>query len=262
MKKLFAIILACFMIFALVACSGGSKDNGDSQDETEEVKVLKMGSSADFPPYEYYEGDEIVGIDAEIAAAVCEKLGYQLEINDMIFDSIITAVKQGKVDFGMSGFTVTEDRLLEIDFTIPYTTSKQVIVVPEDSEIQSVDDLFADGATYKVGVQTNTTGDIYISDDVDTLGLSLEVMQFTKATDAIIALTSGKVDCFIIDDQVGKAFCAANDGIKVLETEYVVEEYAVVFPKESELYDDFNTALQELIDDGTVQQIIDKYITE
>ena len=251
MKKVFALILALAMVFAFAACG----------EEKEPAKTLTMGCSADFAPYEFYDGDDVIGIDAEIAKAVCDKLGYELVISDMDFDTIITAVSTNKVDFGMSGFTVTEDRLKEVNFSESYTTSKQVIVVPNDSPIKSCDDLFADGATYKVGVQTNTTGDIYISGDVEDMGLKLEVKQYTKATDAILALTSGKVDCFIIDEQVGINFCKNTDGISVLESEYILEDYAVAFAKDSEIFESFNAALKELIADGTVQKIIDKYIT-
>ena len=180
----------------------------------------------------------------------------------MNFDSIVAAVASHKYDFGMSGFTITEDRLEQVNFTESYTTSTQVIVVPEGSDITTVDDLFAEGATYTVGVQTNTTGDLYITGDVEDNGLSLEISRFTKGTDAVVALTSGKIDCFVIDEQVGKAFAESNEGLKVLDTEYVVEDYAVIFAKDREIYESFNTTLKELIADGTVQTIIDKYITE
>lgn len=252
--------MALVMVLAFAACGNDANTNGDDQQTNE--KVLTMATSADFPPYEYYDGDSIVGIDIEIAQAVCEKLGYTLEIVDMNFDSIVAAVASHKYDFGMSGFTITEDRLEQVNFTDSYTTSKQVIVVPEGSDITTVDDLFAEGATYTVGVQTNTTGDLYITGDVEDNGLSLEISRFTKGTDAVVALTSGKIDCFVIDEQVGKAFAESNEGLKVLDTEYVVEDYAVIFAKDSEIYESFNTTLKELIADGTVQTIIDKYITE
>ena len=247
MKKIFAVMLAIALLCASAACA----------------ETLKMGSSIDFAPYEYYDDvtGDIVGIDVEIAKAVCDKLGADLEIVDMQFDSIIAAVVAGKVDFGMSGFTVTEERKQSVDFSTTYTTAKQSVVVPADSTITTVDDLFDAEAEYKIGVQIGTTGDLYITDDVDANGLKHSIERFNKAPDAIVALNSGKVDCVIIDDQVAVNFVNANEGLKLLDTAYALEDYAICFPKESPLYADFNAALEELIADGTVQAIIDKYIT-
>lgn len=219
-----------------------------------------MATSADFPPYEYYENQEIVGIDAEIVKAIGEKLGYEVVIEDMNFDSIISAVASGKADLAMAGLTVSEERLQSVDFTDSYATSQQVIIVKEDSPITTVDDLFAEGANHTVGVQTATTGDIYTTDDIEAAGLGT-VERYTKATDAIAALTAGKIDCVIIDSEPAKSYVAANEGLKILDTEYVTEEYAIALAKDSELTEPVNTALQELIADGTVQSIIDKYIT-
>ena len=247
MKKTIAMLLICALL--LMGCAMAEK--------------LTMGSSCDFPPYEYYDDEtgEIVGIDVEIAYAVAEKLGYELEIQDMQFDSIIAAVCSGKVDFGMSGFTVTEERKQNVDFSTTYTTAKQSVIVPEGSAIATVDDLFDAEAEYRIGVQIGTTGDLYITDDVEANGLKHSIERFNKAPDAIVALNSGKVDCVIIDDQVAVNFVNANEGLKLLDTAYALEDYAICFPKESPLYADFNAALEELLADGTVQGIIDKYIT-
>lgn len=247
MKKVFAMILALALL-----CAGSAF-----------AESIKMGSSIDFAPYEYYDDEtgDIVGIDVEIAKAVAEKLGYELEIEDMQFDSIIAAVVSGKVDFGMSGFTVTEERKQSVDFSTPYTTAKQSVIVPEGSAITSVDDLFNPDSAYKIGVQIGTTGDLYITDDVEANGLKHTVERYNKAPDAIVALNSGKVDCVIIDDQVAVSFVNANEGLSILDTAYALEEYAICFAKDSELYAPFNAALEELIADGTVQSIIDKYIT-
>ena len=246
MKKILALCIAAMLLVA-----------GSAFAET-----LVMGSSIDFAPYEYYDDatGEIVGIDVEIAQAVAEKMGYALEIVDMQFDSIIAAVDSGKVDFGMSGFTITEDRKQSVDFSVPYTSATQAIIVPEDSAIPSVEDLHNPENTYAVGVQIGTTGDLFITDDVEAKGLKLDVQRFNKAPDAVVALTSGKVDCVIIDDQVAVSFVENNEGLKILDTAYAVEEYAVCFAKGSELLAPFNEALQALIDDGTVQGIIDKFI--
>ncbi|MDD3336421.1 MAG: transporter substrate-binding domain-containing protein [Eubacteriales bacterium] len=222
--------------------------------------TLKMGTNASFPPYEYVEGDAVVGIDAEIAAAVCEKMGYELEIVDMDFGGIVSAVQTGKIDFGMAGMTVTEERLQTVNFSDSYATGIQSVIVKADSDITSVDDLLADGANHKVGVQESTTGDIYTSGDIEEAGKGT-VSRFQTGNDAVMALVSGKIDCVVIDNAPAKAFVEANEGLKLLDTEYAVEDYAACFSKEkTELLESFNTALNELIADGTVQAIIEKYI--
>lgn len=213
-----------------------------------------MGTNAAFPPYEYYEGDTVVGIDAEIAQAIAEKLGLSLEIVDMDFNSIITAVQSGKVDVGIAGMTVDPEREKNVDFTDSYATGVQVVIVTEDSEIASVDDL--EGKL--IGVQEGTTGHQYCSDDYgDDM-----VVAYTNGATAVQALLDGKVDCVVIDQQPALSFVEANEGLKILETEYTVEDYAIAVSKDNTaLRDAINTALNELIEDGTVQGILDKYIT-
>ncbi len=245
MKKILAIALICMLTLTGMAMA----------------ETLKMGTNASFPPYEFYDDEtgEIVGIDAEVAAAICAKLGCELEIVDMDFDAIIPAVTTGKIDFGMAGMTVTEERMQSVDFTTSYATGIQVVIVKEDSEITSVDDLFAEGANHKIGVQQGTTGDLYCSWDIEDEGLG-SVERFKNGTDAVLALTSGKVDCVVIDNEPAKNYIAANEGLKILDTEYAVEDYAIALAKDSELTEKINAALEELIADGTVQAIIDKYI--
>ena len=245
MKKIVAMILVCMMILSGAAMA----------------ETLKMGTNAAFPPYEYYDDEtgEIVGIDAEVAAAICEKLGYELEIVDMDFSAIIPAITTGKVDFGMAGMTVTEDRLQSVDFTDSYATGIQSVIVKEDSDITSVDDLFAEGANHKVGVQLGTTGDIYCTGDIQDAGLG-EVVAFNTGTDAVLALTTGKVDCVVIDNEPAKAFVAANEGLKILDTAYAEENYAIALAKDSELTAKINEALTALKDDGTLAAIVAKYI--
>ena len=247
MKKIFAVMLVLAMLLTTAAMA----------------ETLTMGSSCDFPPYEYYhdETGEIVGIDVEIAQAVCEKLGVELKIEDMQFDSIIAAVVSGKVDFGMSGFTVTEERKQNVDFSTSYTTAKQSVLVPANTAITTVDDILNPENEYKIGVQIGTTGDLYITGDVEANGLKHTVERYNKYGDAVMALLSGKLDCMIVDDQVALSFAAANEGLALLDTAYALEEYAICFAKESELYASFNAALEELIADGTVQTIISKYIS-
>ena len=245
MKKILAIALICMLSLTGMAMA----------------ETLKMGTNATFPPYEFYDDatGEVVGIDAEVAAAICAKLGCELEIVDMDFDAIIPAVTTGKIDFGMAGMTVTEERLQSVDFTTSYATGIQSVIVKEDSEITSVDDLFAEGANHKIGVQQGTTGDLYCSWDIEDEGLG-SVERYKNGTDAVLALTSGKVDCVVIDNQPALKYVEANEGLKILDTEYAVEDYAIALAKDSELTEKINAALEELIADGTVQAIIDKYI--
>lgn len=177
------------------------------QADVEGKEEIHMATNAQFPPYEYYDGDKIVGIDAEMAAAIADKLGMKLVIDDMEFDSIITSVQTGKSDFGMAGMTVTEDRLKNINFSDSYATGIQSIIVPEDSKITTVDDLFAEGAEYLVGTQKGTTGDIYAEGDFG----AERVMKYASGNEAVQALITGKVDCVIIDNEPAKAYVAANN---------------------------------------------------
>ena len=177
MKKVIALILAAVLLCgsAVMLSSCGSSEGG-------EKKELHMATNAFFEPYEFYEGKEVVGIDAELAKAICDKLGYELVIDDMDFDAIITSVTSGKADFGMAGMTVTEDRLKSVDFSDTYTTSTQVIIVPDkDSKVANADDL--EKAT--IGVQLGTTGDLYASDLKDA-----KIERYKKGADAVLALTS------------------------------------------------------------------------
>ena len=286
MKKtrLLAALLAAGMMLSLAACGGSASSSSaassgaaassaassaaassaaDSEAAFTTVNdgVLTMATNAQFPPYEYYEGEKIVGIDAEIVAAIAEKLGLDYVIEDMEFDSIITSVQTGKADIGLAGMTVTEERMEAVNFTETYATGKQVIIVTEDSAITSVDDLFAEGASHVIGVQRNTTGDLYTTWDLEEAGLAT-IDRYSKGAEAVQALKTGKVDCVVIDNEPAKAFVSEVEGLKILDTEYVEEQYAAAMSKDNEaLYEAVNGALKELIADGTVQSIIDKYIS-
>ena len=245
MKKLISIAIVCILVFSFAAMA----------------ETLKMGTNAAFQPYEYYddESGNIIGIDAEVAALICEKLGYELEIVDMAFDSLIPALTSGKVDFVMAGMTVTEERKQSVDFTTSYAQGVQVVIVPEGSDITSIDDLTAEGASHKVGVQQGTTGDLYATWDIADAGRG-SVEPYANGPDAVLALTSGKVDCVMIDNEPAKNLVAANEGLKILETPYTLEDYAIAVAKGSELTEKINAALEELIADGSVQAVIEKYI--
>ena len=285
MKKtrLLAALLATGMMLSLAACGGSASSSSaassgaaassaassapaSSAAETTDFTtvndgVLTMATNAQFPPYEYYEGEKIVGIDAEIVAAIAEKLGLDYTIEDMEFDSIITSVQTGKADIGLAGMTVTDERKEAVNFTESYATGKQVIIVTEDSAITSVDDLFAEGASHVIGVQRNTTGDLYTTWDLEDAGLAT-IDRYSKGAEAVQALKTGKVDCVVIDNEPAKAFVSEVEGLKILETEYIEEQYAAAMNKDNEaLYEAVNGALKELIADGTVQSIVDKYIS-
>ena len=282
MKKLIALVLALALALSLVACASSGNNTtpettaAAAADDTtaaaenttaaaatfttvEEGKLI-MATNAAFPPYEYVEGNEIVGIDAEIAKAIAEKLGLELVIQDMEFDSIIESVKGGKADIGLAGLTVTDERKEAVNFTESYATGVQVIIVNEDSAIATADDLFAEGASHTIGVQRSTTGDLYTTWDLEDEGLAT-IDRYSKGADAVQALKTGKVDCVVIDNEPAKAFVEAVEGLKILDTEYVQEQYAAAMSKDNaELYEAVNTVVKDLIADGTIQGIIDKYI--
>ena len=263
MKKIIAMMLALVMCFALVACGGGSDASDNTADAGFTTAVegkLYVATNVAFPPYEFYEGTEAVGIDMDIARAIGEKLGLEVVIEDMEFDAINESVKSGKSDVGFGGMTVTPERAEIIDFTTSYATGVQVVIVPEDSAITSVDDLFAEGASTIIGVQRNTTGDLYTTWDLEDAGLAT-IDRYSKGADAVQAMISGKVDCVVIDNEPAKAFVAENEGLKILETAYALEDYAASVSKDNpELYAAINSALEEMIADGTVAAIVEKYI--
>ncbi|MBQ1935218.1 MAG: basic amino acid ABC transporter substrate-binding protein [Clostridia bacterium] len=241
LKKIAAIVMASLLVFALVGCG----ENADT---------LTMGTNAAFPPYEMVdENNQIIGIDAEIAAAVAEKMGMKLEIKDMAFDSLITAVSTGNVDVVLAGMTVTPERMEAVNFSDSYATGIQVVIVPEESIIASIDDL----AGKKIGVQSGTTGDIYCADEFGEDA----VARYDNGALAVAALKNGQVDCVVIDNEPAKNFVAANEGLKILETEYAVEDYAAAIAKENtELLEKFNAALAELKAEGKIDEIVGKYI--
>lgn len=257
MKKIFkpAVIVVILAVLMTVAFGCGKK-----KDFTVEKGVLIMATNAEFPPYEFWEGDKIVGIDAEVAGAIADKLGLTLRIDDIDFDAIIAAVSAGRVDIGMAGMTVTEDRMESVDFSTSYATGVQVIIVQAGSPITDVDVLFDDGAFFSIGVQEATTGDLYTTWDLEDEGLA-EIFRYRRGADAVQALVTGRVDCVVIDNEPAKAFVAMNPGLIILDTEYAVEDYAIAFAKgNSALREAVDGALRELIADGTVQRIVDKYI--
>ncbi len=284
-KQVLALTIGVLMVGSLTACGSSTKETAapttaaettaaetttDAETKAEETTtaeaaaettseaaggVLTMATNAEFPPYEYHDGGEIVGIDVDIANAIAKELGMTLEIEDIAFDSIIPEIQSGKADIGAAGMTVDEDRLKNVDFSDPYTTASQVIIVKEDSEIVGADDL----AGKSIGVQLGTTGDIYAS-DYEADGSTIE--RYNKGFEAVQALTQDKLDAVVIDLEPAKVFVSENEGLKLLDEPLTVEEYAIAIKKgNTELLEKVNTALAELKDSGELQAIIDKYIS-
>lgn len=258
-RRSFCTTLAAGLAMGMFAGAGAAfaADDKAAELKTVEQGKLIMGTNATFPPYEYYDGDKIVGIDADVAALIADKLGLELEIEDMDFGAIITAVQTGKIDMGLAGITVNDERKKNVSFTDTYASGVQVIIVTEDSPISSPDDL-ANNADFLIGVQENTTGHIYAAEDYG----QDRVIPYTSGPTAVQALQAGKVDCVIIDNEPAKNYVEANKGLKILDTAYVEEDYAIAVNKDNTaLLDAINQALAELTADGTVQAIVDKYIT-
>lgn len=252
-KKLAVLSFAVMMAASLVACGSKATDTeGGATNAPEAKQELIMATNAEFPPYEYHDGDNIVGIDVEIAQAIAEEMGRTLVIEDMAFDSIIASVQAGKADIGVAGMTMNEDRLKNVDFSESYTTAAQVIIVKEGSTVATPDDL--EGKT--IGVQLGTTGDIYAEDIKDAT-----IERYNKGFEAVQALQQDKVDAVIIDRQPAKVFQEENEGLKILDQEFTLEDYAIAIKKgNTELTDEINAALKNLKESGKLQEIIDKYI--
>ena len=285
MKKALSLMTAAALVLSLAACgstassaaasseaaspeaassdaasSEAASSEAASETETAELSTVEpgkliMSTNAAFPPYEMTtDSGEFEGIDIETAQAIADKLGLELQIDDMDFDAALLAVQQGKADMVMAGVTVTDERQNVMDFTDSYATGIQSIIVKEDSDIASVDDL----AGKKIGTQRGTTGYLYCSDDFG----DENVVAYDDGLTAVQMLNNGQVDCVVIDNAPAKEFIAANPGLKLLDTAYVEEDYAIGVGKgNTELKDAINTALEELKADGTLQAIVDKYIT-
>lgn len=256
MKKVIALCLAVLMMTAMFAgCSGKSGSNVD----TIEKGKLIMSTNAAFPPYEMTDDNgNYIGIDVEIAQAIAGKLGLELVIDNMGFTAALEAAQNGKSDMVMAGVTVTDDRLLVMDFSNSYATGIQVVIVTEDSDITTPDDL--EGKT--IGTQMGTTGYIYASDTPENGGYGEEnVIAYDNGITAVQALMNGQVDAVIIDNAPAQAFVESNPGLKILDTEWLTENYAIGFAKgNTKLVEAVNAALEALTADGTVQKIVDKYI--
>ena len=292
MKKILALTMAVVMSLSLAACGGGNGGAASSKSDasssgnqgaassaqgsdssiaspaegygdftTVEPGKLHMSTNAAFPPYEMTtDAGGFEGIDVEVAAAICDKLGLELVVDDMSFDAALTAAQTGQSDIAMAGITVTSERLEVMDFSDSYATGVQVVIVKEGSPIQTIDDL---ANASMIGTQKATTGYIYCSDTPENGGYGEDhVTAYDTGALAVMALVNDQVDCVVIDNEPAKAFVAANEGLVILDTEFAVEDYAIGVAKgNTDLLNAINTAMAELIDEGIFQQIVDKYIT-
>ena len=282
MKKLLALTMALAMSLSLAACgnsgdqsapgsassngsastsqsdastsTGDASSAGDASFTTVEEGKLIMATNATFPPYEMTtDAGTIEGIDVDTAQAIAEKLGLELQIDDMDFDAALLSVQQGKADIAMAGITVTDERMAVMSFSDSYATGIQSIIVPEGSDIASPDDL----AGKKIGTQRGTTGYLYCSDDFGEDA----VVAYDNGLTAVQALNNGQVDAVVIDNEPAKAYVESNPGLKILDTSYAEEDYAIGMNKSNTaLVEAVNAALEELKADGTLQAIVDKYI--
>ena len=279
MKKILAMAMAVVMALGLSACGGsnsaasssaagsvsgsasGSASTGDAAFTTVTPGKLTMSTNASFPPYEMVADDgSFEGIDVEVAGAIAEKLGLELQVDDMGFDAALQAAQTGKSDMVMAGVTITEERQAVMDFSNSYANGVQVVIVKEDSPIQTVDDL---ANANMIGCQMGTTGYIYCSDTVENGGFGEDhVTPYDDGAAAVQALMNGQVDAVVIDNMPAQSYVAANPGLKILDGEFTNEDYAIGVAKgNTALLDAINGALEELTADGTIQSIVDKYIS-
>ena len=247
MKKIIALILCVLTLTCLFAACGAK---GKTLDEVKSAGKLVVATSPDFPPFESLEGDKVVGIEVDIMTIIAEELGVELEIVEMDFDAVLLGVQSAKYDCGMSGITASEDRKQNMLFTTPYYNAAQVIVVKAGSSIQSKADL--DGK--KVSVQTGTTADAGCTE------AGYDVQAFAANADAKAALTTGKVDAWVVDNLTAQQMVGENDGLVILEEKMTEEPYAFAFAFGSEdLVEEINKILEKLIADGTIEEIFAKY---
>lgn len=241
MKKIIALLLVAVLAVALVSCGGNKAD------------VVTMGTNAAFEPFEFIEGDKIVGIDAEIGAAIAEKLGKELSINDMEFESLLGALSTDKVDFVAAGMTANDERRKSVDFSETYYTATQGIIVAEDSDIKGIDDIL----DKRVGAITGYTGEVICSETYQIK----DMLTFKRGVDAVMELKNGKLDAVVIDLQPAKMFVDKNEGLKVIEDpSFEAEEYAIAVKKgNTELLEKVNEVIAELKATGKLDEIINKY---
>lgn len=242
-SRVFGILLSTVMIFSAFMLCGCEKES---------IEVLKVATNAEFPPYEYYENNEMVGIDIELAKAIAEEMGCELEIIDMDFGSIIPSIKSGKADVALAAMSVTEEKLVDLDFSESYATASQLILVPVDSQINSVADLKGK----RIGVEIYTTGSVYVADIEDATP-----EEFANGTQAVDALKEGRIDAVIIDSEPARVYSERNDDIRIIDEPLTEEEYAIgVAKNNTKLLNRINEAIGKLKSSGKLDEIKEKYI--
>lgn len=272
-RKITAAILTVFLmlsVFMMTSCQEAAEKQ--SLEQIKDAGVLTVYTNAEFPPFEYMSDNTPVGVDMQIAQAIADEIGVKLEIKNVKFDTILSSVNSGKGSMGIAGISVTEERAQEVDFSINYATSKQYIILPQDSEVTKIEDL----AGMAIGVQLGTTGDIIISEEISGTedeetkehiqgvleGTGASVTQYNSAADAAVAMNSGKVDAVVIDKLPAEIVASQYENFKAIELVYAdgqntEESYAVCVAKgNQELLDVVNQVIERLIDDGTIDQWI------
>ncbi len=252
-KNILIVLVIGIVLFALVAVVNKNGKNEISE-EVEKEKLI-MVTEAGFAPYEFYDGEEIVGVDVEIAKKIAEKTGKELEIKDTDFDSLINEVKTGKADFAAAGLSITPERLEEVDFSIEYAVSKQVIVVKNESKAETIEDFNGK----KVAVQLGTIADLVLSDE----NPEVELVQHKKYLLAVEDLKADKVEAIVLDSLPAQEIVAKNPEFKILEKELLVDKYGIAVQKgNKELLDDINAVLKELMDNKKIEEYTVKFLGE
>ncbi|ROR31861.1 amino acid ABC transporter substrate-binding protein (PAAT family) [Mobilisporobacter senegalensis] len=247
-KKLFAMVIMGTMVFSLAAC-GGKKDAKD-EGKTEESNKLIVGTEAGFAPYEYMDGDQVVGIDMDIAKAIADAMGKELEIKNMDFDGALIAVQNGKVDLVAAGVSIDPERAKVMDFSKEYVNSTEVVVVnKENPTVSSIEDL----NDKIIGVQQGNIADFWVSNEENVK--PADIKRYTKFAQAAEDLKNGKVDCIVMDQYPAEELVAANDTLTVLDGTLFEDKYAIAVKKgNQELLDQINDTITTLIEEGKIEE--------
>lgn len=259
MKK-FSVILASVLAAAMVfgGCAnneGGNSSSSESSQGSSSKEQLIMATEAGFAPYEYYEGNNVVGVDVDIAKAIADELGMELVIADMEFAAINPALESGKADIGIAGMSITPERLEEVDFSKEYATSEQVILVKEGSDITKPEDLHGKA----VGVQLGTTADLYISEEMPDVTLQ----QYNKYMEAAQDLKNGRINAIVMDKLPAQQLLAENTDLVMLEDVLFTDTYAIAVKKgNTELLDKINPIIDQLIADGKIDEFTLNHTTK
>ncbi|MDF2567065.1 MAG: Bacterial extracellular solute-binding protein family 3 [Oscillospiraceae bacterium] len=258
MKKVISMALAAVLAVGVLA--GCSKQNPQSLENIKKAGKIVMYTNAAFPPFEYREGSNVAGVDVDIANEIAKDIGVTLEIKDVEFETIIGAVQSGKCAFGAAGMTVKPERLEQVDFSTKYVKSKQYLILKKGSTVKTIEDLKGK----KVGVQTATTGNLILDDEISE-GVLKGNEALKTYDDAIIAsqdLIAGRIDAVVIDKLPAESIAKTNEGLQAIEMVYAdgsntEEEYAICVQKgNKELLDSINSTLDKLIKAGKIDEYV------